>query len=104
MEPNAGILAVLATAAKSQITAHGITQALIVAAVTSAATGYVNAQVLQKEVGFIRENLDRLDREQREIRAHLDTVRMKQATAIAERVENQKTQQDAIDELKRRVK
>ena len=105
IDPNTtGILALMMTAAQRQLSVVGITQALIVAGITAGATGYVSAQVLQREVGYLRETIERLDREQRATAAKVTAVELRQAAAIAERIENQKMQQEAIDDLRRRVK
>ena len=62
----------------------GVLQALIVAGVTAGATGYVSAQVLQREVGYLREAIERLDRVQRETAAKVSAIELRQATVIGQ--------------------
>ena len=105
IDPNiTGIIALMVTAVQRQMSIVGITQALIVAGITASATGYVSARVLEREVGYLRETIERVDREQRAVAAKVAAVELRQAAAIAERLENQKQQQEAIDDLRRRIK
>ena len=105
MDPtNMGLLAIVGSTAQRMATVAGVTQALIVAGITASATGYVSAQVLQREVGYLRESIERLDREQRATAAKVAAVELRQAAAIAERVENQAYQQQQLNDLRARLK
>ena len=79
-----GLLAIVGSTAQRMATVAGVTQALIVAGITASATGYVSAQVLRSEVGYLRETIERLDRDQRAMSAKVAEIEVRQARAIGQ--------------------
>lgn len=61
-----------------------IAQALLVAAITATATGYVSAKVLESKVDYLVQELRRIDVESKEARSKLDEVTLRQSRAIGQ--------------------
>ena len=59
-----------------------ILQALIIAAITAATTGYVSARVLESKVDYLASALAKNDEMDREFRRKLDEIALRQASTI----------------------
>ena len=84
MDPHYDVWAVAVTAIREHLSVPAIVQALVVAGVTASATGYVSAQVLRSEVGYLRETIERLDRDQRATAAKIAEIEVRQARVIGQ--------------------
>lgn len=59
-----------------------VLQSLIIAAIVSVSTGYVNAKILENKVEYLAEALARNDSVDRETRLKLDNVALRQAAKV----------------------
>lgn len=94
-------MALLVTA-KESVNSKAIMQSLIVAAVTASATGYVSAKVLEREVGYLIQEIKRVDLENRETRLKVDEIALRQAGVISQANTIHETQDKRIDKLETR--
>ena len=84
------------------INASPIIQALMVAAITAAATGYVSAKVLEREVGFLIQEIQRVDKEEKDTRARVEAIALRQASVIGQADAIHNLQNNRIDRLENR--
>ena len=82
--------------------ANPIIQAVIIAAITAAATGYVSAQVLERQVGFLIQEIQRVDRTEKETQARVEAIALKQASVIGQADAIHNLQNNRIDRLENR--
>ena len=80
----------------------GVIQALLIAGITAGATGYVSAKVLEREVGYLRETIERLDRAQRDLASKVSTIELRQASVIGQADSIHETQNRRIEKLENR--
>ena len=76
--------AFLLTAARTNVNVPLIINALIVAGVTASATGYVTAQVLQSEMGYLKKEIKRVDDKTDKTSATVDGIALRQAAVISQ--------------------
>lgn len=79
-----------------------IFQAVLIAALTAVATGYVSAAVVQKEVQFLRESIERLDKDQRALNTKVIEIEIRQARVISQANTIHDNQDKRMDRLEKR--
>lgn len=84
MEPHSSFGAILMLSMKQQISIAAMAQALIVAGVTAAVTSFATVKVLEREMLYVRETLNRQEMEEHRIRDRLEAVQSKQDAAVSQ--------------------
>lgn len=84
MEPNTFGGGVLMLAVKNQLTLDNAVQAVLVAVLTSSVTAYSTVQVLQKELGFIRETVVKNEQVAQTLATKVEILANRQAAGLAE--------------------
>lgn len=83
MDPHSGWGLVGLAVAKQQFSLANVTQALIVAGITAAATTYATTRVLEREVQYIRDMMQEQRQVIEKLAVKVNEIEMRQAEAIA---------------------